>query len=73
MKLTSIQAFLLLQFLPGIGDITVKKLVDHCGNTQAVFEEEINLLKIKGIGMFHFRNLIILRLIFRLYLRKKSF
>tara|TARA_Y100000389_G_C17041647_1_gene308446 strand:+ start:311 stop:511 length:201 start_codon:yes stop_codon:yes gene_type:complete len=52
MKLTSIQAFLLLQFLPGIGDITVKKLVDHCGNTQAVFEEEINLLKIKGIGMF---------------------
>ena len=37
MKLTSIQAFLLLQFLPGIGDITVKKLVDHCGDAQAVF------------------------------------
>ena len=47
MKLTSIQAALLLQMLPGIGDITAKKLVDHCGSAQAVFnEKKINLLKI---------------------------
>jgi DNA processing protein len=57
MKLTSIQAALLLQMLPGIGDITAKKLVDHCGSAQAVFnEKKINLLKIKGIGAFHFQG-----------------
>jgi|TARA_B110000037_G_C16701654_1_gene335130 DNA processing protein len=40
MKLTSIQATLLLQKLPGIGDITAKKLVDHCGSAQAVLNEK---------------------------------
>ena len=40
MKLTSIQAALLLQKLPGIGDITAKKLVDHFGSAQAVFNEK---------------------------------
>lgn len=56
-KLTSIQGSLLLQLLPGIGDITAKKLVDHYGNAQAVFEKEkINLLKIKGIGTFHLQG-----------------
>ena len=57
MKLTSIQAALLLQKLPGIGDITAKKLVDHCGSAQAVLNEtKINLLKIKGIGAFHLQG-----------------
>lgn len=57
MKITSIQASLLLQFLPGIRDTNVKKLVDYCGKAQAVFEEEkINLLKIKGIGIFHLQE-----------------
>ena len=57
MKLTSIQAALLLQKLPGIGDITAKKLVDHCGSAQAVLnEKKINLLKIKGIGAFHLQG-----------------
>ncbi|MDB9988089.1 DNA-processing protein DprA [Flavobacteriaceae bacterium] len=57
MKLTSIQAALLLQMLPGIGDITAKKLVDHWRSAQAVFnEKKINLLKIKGIGTFHLQG-----------------
>ena len=44
----------MLQKLPGIGDITAKKLVDHFGSAQAVFnEKKINLLNIKGIGAFH--------------------
>ena len=43
--------------LPGIVDITAKKLVDHCGSTKAVLNEtKINLLKIKGIGAFHLQG-----------------
>jgi len=58
MNLTSIQASLLLQLLPGIGDITAKKLVDHCGSAQSVLNEKrSNLLKIKGIGTFHLINM----------------
>ncbi len=57
MILTPIQAALLLQSLPGIGDITAKKLIDNCGSVVAVFEEKIdNLLKIKGIGTFHVKG-----------------
>lgn len=57
MKLTSIQAALLLRKLPGILDITAKKLVDHFGSAQAVFDEKkINLLKIKGICAFHLQG-----------------
>ena len=57
MNLTSIHTALLLLMLPGIGDITAKKLVDHCGNTKAVLNEtKINLLKIKGIGAFHLQG-----------------
>lgn len=57
MNITSIQAALLLQSLPGIGNITTKKLVDHCGNVNAVFEEKKeNLLKIRGIGTFHLKG-----------------
>lgn len=58
MNLTSIQASLLLQLLPGIGDITAKKLVDHCGSAQSVLNEKrSNLLKIKGIDTFHLKRI----------------
>lgn len=40
-----------LSQLPGIGDITAKKLVAYCGGVQAVFEEKRAVLeKIPGIG-----------------------
>ena len=58
MNLTSIQAALLLQLLPGIGDITAKKLVENCGSAQAVLKEKkSNLLKIKGIGTIHLKGI----------------
>lgn len=42
---------LALQNVPKIGDITAKKLIQHCGSAQAVFDEKKhNLLKIDGIG-----------------------
>lgn len=42
---------LALTFLPGIGDITAKKLVAYCGSAQDVFNEKSSLLKrIPGIG-----------------------
>ena len=58
MNLTSIQAVLLLQLLPGIGYITTKKLVENCGSAQAVLKEKkSNLLKIKGIGTIHLKGI----------------
>lgn len=40
-----------LTFLPGIGDITAKKLVAYCGSAEAIFREKRqNLEKIPGIG-----------------------
>lgn len=42
---------LALQHVPNIGDITAKKLINHCGSVEAVFNEKRhNLLKIDGIG-----------------------
>ena len=42
---------LALQHVPFIGDITAKKLINHCGSVEAVFhEKKQNLLKIDGIG-----------------------
>lgn len=42
---------LALQNVPGIGDTTAKKLINHCGSAEAVFKEKKgNLLKIDGIG-----------------------
>ena len=42
---------LALQHVPKIGDITAKKLINHCGSAQAVLtEKNKNLLKIDGIG-----------------------
>ncbi len=40
-----------LTLLPGVGDITAKKLVSYCGSVEAVFTEKYHrLLKIPGIG-----------------------
>jgi DNA processing protein len=37
--------------IPGIGDVTAKKLVAYCGGVEAVFKEKVkNLLKVPGIG-----------------------
>ena len=37
--------------IPGIGDITAKKLIAYCGGVEAVFsEKKIHLEKIPGIG-----------------------
>jgi DNA processing protein len=42
---------LALQNVSKIGDITAKKLIQHCGSAEAVFnEKKNNLLKIDGIG-----------------------
>ncbi|MGY0391313.1 DNA-processing protein DprA [Bizionia sp. KMM 8389] len=42
---------LALQHVPFIGDITAKKLINHCGSAEAVFKEKRqHLLKIDGIG-----------------------
>jgi len=64
----------LLQKLPGIGDITAKKLVDHCGSAQAVLnEKKINLLKIKGVGAFHLQGFDQFERYFLRLLKRKSF
>ena len=42
---------LALQHVPKIGDLTAKKLINHCGSAEAVLKEKKgNLLKIGGIG-----------------------
>ncbi len=42
---------LALQNVPRIGDITAKKLINHCGSAEAVLKEKRqSLLKIDGIG-----------------------
>jgi len=42
---------LALQHVPKIGDLTAKKLINHCGSAEAVLKEKKqNLLKIDGIG-----------------------
>jgi DNA processing protein len=42
---------LALQHVPNIGDITAKKLISHCGSSEAVLKEKRqNLLKIDGVG-----------------------
>ena len=51
MKNTQILYHLALQSVDGIGAISAKKLISHCGSAQAVFKEKANNLnKITGIG-----------------------
>lgn len=40
-----------ITLIPGIGDVTAKKLIAYCGGVEAVFKEKIKgLLKVPGIG-----------------------
>ena len=49
---------LALQNVAKIGDVTAKKLINHCGSVKAVFnEKKKNLLKIDGIGAISISDL----------------
>ena len=49
---------LALQAVPHIGDITAKKLIQHCGSPEAVFKEsKTTLSKIDGIGTHTIKHL----------------
>jgi DNA processing protein len=49
---------LALQNISKIGDITAKKLINHCGSVEAIFtEKKSNLLKIDGIGQIMISDL----------------
>lgn len=49
---------LALQHVPKIGDVTAKKLIQHCGSAEAIFKEKRqHLLKIDGIGATTIRGL----------------
>lgn len=40
-----------LSLVPGVGDVTGKKLVAYCGSAEAVFSEGVKALnKIPGVG-----------------------
>ncbi len=42
---------LALKLIPGIGDITARRLIAYCGNAEAVFHEKrVTLQKIPGVG-----------------------
>ena len=44
-------SILALQHVSNVGDITAKKLINHCGSVEAIYQEKKqNLLKIDGIG-----------------------
>lgn len=48
---TDLLNLLALQNVAKIGDITAKKLINHCGSAEAIFnEKKSSLLKIDGIG-----------------------
>lgn len=50
---------LALQHVPNIGDVTAKRLINHCGSAEAVLKEKKqNLSKIDGIGSVILGNLI---------------
>lgn len=58
MKDTELLYRLALQHVAGIGDVTAKKLIAHCGSAQQVFKEKpAHLLKIDGIGTITLKNL----------------
>lgn len=49
---------LALQKVEGVGDITAKKLLNHCGSAEAVFKTKASqLAAIDGIGKFLLQNL----------------
>ena len=55
---TALLYALALQNAPKIGDITAKKLINHCGSVTAIFKEKrSSLLKIGGVGELLVREL----------------
>ncbi|MBR9913497.1 MAG: DNA-protecting protein DprA [Algicola sp.] len=49
---TELLYVLALQHIPKIGDISAKKLIEHCGSAESVLKEKrSNLLSINGIGI----------------------
>ncbi|MFD0963156.1 DNA-processing protein DprA [Pseudofulvibacter geojedonensis] len=51
-------SILALQKASLIGDLTAKKLINHCGSAEAIFKEKsTHLLKINGIGQAHINSL----------------
>ena len=53
MNSTQLLYAMALQAVPNIGDITAKKLIQHCGTPEAVFKaSKRSLERIYGIG-FH--------------------
>jgi DNA processing protein len=51
MNPTQLHYALALQAVPNIGDITAKKLIQHCGSPEAVFKTSKQALQsIDGIG-----------------------
>lgn len=55
---TNLLYTLALQKAANIGDITAKKLVQHCGSAEDIFKEKDNLLqKINGIGSYICKSL----------------
>ncbi len=58
MKEQALINVLALQQISNIGDITAKKLINHCGSVDAVFKEKkSNLLRIDGIGEILIKDL----------------
>lgn len=58
MRHTELFYLLALQKAEGIGDVSIKKLLAHCGSAEAVFQAKWpQLAKIDGIGTFRLRNI----------------
>ena len=58
MRHTELFYLLALQKAEGIGDVSIKKLLAHCGSAEAVFQAKMSqLAKIDGIGTFRLRNI----------------
>jgi len=56
---TALQHNIAITELQGIGDITAKKLIAYCGNSEAVFSEKKTVLaKIPGIGAINANKII---------------
>jgi DNA processing protein len=58
MRHTDLIYLLALQKAEGIGDVTIKKLLSHCGDAETVFKTKVSSLsKIDGVGTFRIKDL----------------
>jgi DNA processing protein len=58
MRHTDLIYLLALQKAEGIGDVTIKKLLSHCGDAETVFKTKASLLsRIDGVGKFRIKGL----------------